>query len=210
MPVRGRRELALKAVACFLDQTYGPKELLILQDEDELTFDIPDWCLKSNILISTSEKKTIGAKRNELAMRARGEFIAHFDSDDWSDPDRLNIQVKAMQESGLAVSGFKTMIFWDEEYKKATKYLGHSEYVLGTSLVYRRYWWELHPFPQPPSNVGEDTRFVSQAAKNQQLLELTHDRLMVARIHSDNTSQFKRTRSFVPIDKSVVPQAFFA
>jgi hypothetical protein len=59
-------------------------------------------------------------------------------------------------------------------------------YALGTSLCYRRDWWERNRFPS--LQVGEDNHFVAAARDAGQLVAADAGELMYARIHPGNTS----------------------
>lgn len=208
MPVRGRRGLALKAVQCFLSQTYKPKELLIIQDRDDLTFNVVDKheFPKNIYVMETRERLSIGAKRNILCRLSESEHIAHFDSDDYSAPERLEHQIELLRESGKAVCGFKSMYFVDE-HGDAALYKGRFGSALGTSLVYRRDWWKAHPFPEHTRQNIEDVPFMNEADKAQQLILSERYDLMVARIHKDNTSP-KNINDYTKVDISELPKGF--
>jgi hypothetical protein len=110
--------------------------------------------------------------------------ICHWDDDDWSEPQRLADQVTRLVSSHVAVTGYHSMRFTDGV--KWWQYSGTPNYALGTSLCYRRSWWESHPFEL--RNVGEDNQFVSVAAAAGQLKSVSAAAMMHATIHSGNTS----------------------
>lgn len=213
MPVRGRREFAAHALKSYRRQHYPLRELIIIQDADDPTFDEPP---KDVTLITNADKQWIGAKRNQAIRHAQGTYIAHFDSDDWSDVERLTIQVNALRTSGLAVCGLSSMMFWDQELSQAFIYdsirapRGYEKWVVGTSLVYRRDWIERYPFTDSVSNTGEDNRMVRHALEHDELLSMSHSpQLIVARIHAGNTDKFKYGSSYLAVDRSQMPQGFF-
>jgi len=98
--------------------------------------------------------------------------IIHWDSDDWSHPERIAEQVAFLQASGKEAVGYREMLFWREtkqvlgagvEYsqtapprslgslalKDGEAWLysnGNPGYCLGTSLCYWRRVWEKRPF----------------------------------------------------------------
>lgn len=129
---------------------------------------------------------SIGAKRNFACEHAKGEVIAHWDDDDWSAPGRIEHQILSVQTSARAVVGFRSMEFRDVSTGKRWRYRGASCYALGTSLVYRRDWWDAHRFHA--LNIGEDNRFVGEAATERQLFTEDANGLMWASNHPGNTS----------------------
>jgi len=96
-----------------------------------------------------THKQTVGALRNELVARnSDATFIAHFDVDDFSAPDRLSIQLAHIQKTGKLLTGFHNMMFYDVRDDRVMFYQHESpNYALGTSLFYRREAWERVKFP---------------------------------------------------------------
>lgn len=135
-------------------------------------------------LLQIEDGFTIGEKRNFGAGHARGVIIAHWDDDDYSAPARLLDQVERMQSSGKAVAGYCSMLFTDG--RSWWRYKGVSDYALGTSLCYRKEWWRDHPFPA--KQLGEDNAFVGEARRLRQLVSVEAGEMMVASVHSGNTS----------------------
>lgn len=211
MPVRGRTEFALQALASFMSQTHAEKELIILQDADMLTFEnhqIPHGV----ILATAAERWPISRKRNWLCERAEDSVICHWDSDDWSAPGRMVDQVERLESSGRAVTGYHTMLFFDGT--RVSRYSGRPHYAVGTSLCYRRDWWKAHPFQErglqidsaSGAAIGEDNKFSGEAERANQLLCADSRALMVARIHAGNSST-KSAARYGPT-KEELPQGF--
>jgi len=149
--------------------------------------------------------RSLGGKRNFLNSQADGEWICHWDDDDWSAPDRIERQ---MAESQMAVSGFRSVLFWDEPAEQAYRYEGAGLYVVGSSLVYRRSYWEVHRFGG--LNEGEDNEFVTAARGINQLTALEGRASMVATTHCGNTSQRKyHTKQWRQVDRSEIPEPYF-
>lgn len=212
MPTRGRRDWALEAVQSFQLQTYPMRELLILDDETEPSFPegidsirlpgIEKECIWHRIATSRS----IPAKRNECCRGAHGEIIIHWDSDDWNAPDRIADQVQRLEESGKAVTGYSSMIFYDPSLKQFGRFVGDSFYALGTSLCYLKSWWQVHPFNEA-LNIGEDNAFGNEANRAQQLAVSADYSKIVARVHSGNTSP-KDIGNYRAVEPSMIPAGF--
>jgi glycosyltransferase involved in cell wall biosynthesis len=179
---KNRRVWLPKAIQCFQQQSYPQIELLILADGEDVKDLVPD---DDRIrLIHLEESRKIGEKRNFGCQQAGGEVICHWDDDDWSGPGRITRQIEMMEASGKAVAGFHSMRFTDGANWWA--YLGTKNYAIGTSLCYRRDWWQAHKFSH--ANVGEDNDFVAAAANARQLVNEDAGDLMHATIHAGNTS----------------------
>lgn len=179
---RNRRQWLPKAIACFQSQTYPRIELLILADGDDVLDLIPD---DDRIrLIHLAERRNIGEKRNFGCGYALGDVICHWDDDDHSAPGRLARQIEMLNETGLKVAGFSSMRFTDGQ--TWWKYKGNKNYALGTSLCYRREWWQSNPFK--PTAVGEDNQMVWAAQAAKQIVSEDAGDLMFASTHPGNTS----------------------
>jgi hypothetical protein len=100
-----------------------------------------------------------------------------------------------LNESERSVVGFHSMRFTDGA--KWWKYEGTRNYALGTSLCYRREWWQKHPFES--KNIGEDNAFVAVASAAKQLISDDAGELMVAMNHPGNTSPRSMGDNWKPI-----------
>lgn len=180
---RNRRQWLPKAIECFLKQTHKSLEMLIVSDGEDVTDLIPAEERIRHFHIDGAVD--IGTKRNFGCALSRGEVIAHWDDDDYSGPKRISDQVRRLQESGKAVTGYREMRFTDAV--RWWLYRGSPDFVLGASLCYRKDWWESHKFP--PLQVAEDSAF-GRTAWNAQQLDVadTAGDLMYASIHLGNTS----------------------
>jgi len=208
MPTRGRKELAAKAVECFLSQTWLEKELVILDDADCRSFDQPPEFAGVRYMIADKKLK-IAAKRNIVCEAAGGDFIIHFDSDDWSAPGRIAAQVELMmQNEKKAVCGFRKMYFWDTIKKQAWIYSGAEDYVLGTSLMFKRSWWAHHQWNER-FTVGSDNVFVSQAWKARQLIVSPAMDFIVSRNHGGNTNSRQYGTRWKKTNRELLPADFF-
>jgi len=209
MPVRGRRELAMKAIDCFNAQTYEHRNLLILQDSDAPTFNASD-ALPPNVKVTTaSDRFQIGQKRNMLCRDADGELICHWDSDDWSAATRIERQVELIQRSGLAVHAFHWLHFVRKQPLQVFYYKDAAQFTMGTSLMFWRDFWVKYPFAEYlPTNSGEDGRFCKQARALNQISSNPTDGLMVARIHDNNTSPKNLRPPYRPVPVSDLPEGF--
>ena len=180
MPTKNRQEWVPRAIRCFQDQTYVHRELLILDNGDSIQDLIPPYGRIRYVRMAGDHK--IGNLRNYCCQMARGEFIAHWDDDDWSHPNRLQAQIGSLQ--GLDVTVFSSMYFHGpgKEVKLYTAPAGHG---LGTSLFYRRSWWEQNKFS--PQHIGEDAVFMQRSAGN--IVFSARTDLMVASTHPNNSSK---------------------
>ena len=194
MPTYNRRQYIPQALRCFQKQTYTNKELLIVDDSEQAI----DDCIPTDERVRylrLEKKLTIGAKRNIACENARGEFIVHFDDDDWYPTHRISEQIQALQQSGADVCGSSRIYFQEASTNKAWEYRyeNNSSWVAGSTLVYRKSFWQRHRFQD--IQVGEDARFVWNETKAS-LKDLANPSLCVASVHPHNTSKKNTAGSF--------------
>ena len=208
MLVNGRPEMTRRAIASFRAQTYERKRLLIYDtSEDTVAYNCAifrrnEADLQDDIEVSLDDelitviescannlhcaRKTIGYLRNcanRAAIESGADLIAHWDSDDWSHPRRLEEQVALIESSGKMCVGYRELLFWDtrNESRKTVPtgeeipgplgmhpvfgfapgeaWLYHNpepRWATGASFLYRRELWEQQPFNDAPH---EDQRW---------------------------------------------------
>lgn len=185
---RNRRQWLPRAIRCFLNQTYPKKELLILADGEDVRDLVENLDVGSGEnsvrYIFQSGSQQIGDKRNTGSELASGEVILSWDDDDWSAPERIQDQVARMQYHQVSVTGYHSMLFTDG--RVWWKYHGNQSANLGSSLCYRKNWWEQNKFPS--RQIGEDSGFIHTAYRKGQYSSVDAGELMVASIHAGNSS----------------------
>lgn len=204
MPTWNRRRFIPCAIDCFLRQTYEPRELVILDDGDE---PIEDLIPKDSRIryIFENRRRITGDKRNRVNELALGPIICHWDDDDWSAADRIANQVVVLKKTGKNVTGYGTLLFWDEKEKQAKRYRsGITHYVCGTTLCYLKEFWGVHHFRA--RQEASDNDFVYPIAAH---IAASGDySRMVARIHDcHHTSRKGGIRETVP--KAMIPAEFW-
>lgn len=176
---RNRRHWLPYALRCVQHQTYRHRETLVVSSGVSVA-DLVGVARHLHLPC----RPTIGAQRNAGCEAARGSIIAHFDDDDYSAPGRLAEQVERIERTGASVTGYHSMRFTDG--KQWWRYGGSERYALGTSLVYRRDFWQRHRFPE--MQVGEDNQFVAAAVRERALVSVDAGEMQWATIHNGNTS----------------------
>lgn len=190
LTMAGRKWFLRRAIESFDAQTYPNRELLIVPDSwddlNDLTLGLIDCDRPISVYVPNS-KLNVGEKRNRgcESSRRSSRYIAVWDDDDVSAPERLSFQVDLLQKTGKAVTGFREMMFSDGLLWHRFSYPPRG-LVFGTSLLFDRSWWAKHHFLD--INVGEDSGFCEVAAADGQLVEVSDSGLMFATIHSGNTS----------------------
>ena len=196
LPTRGRQALAKQALECWYAQRWPNKEIVIADDKEDRSFPKYTHDTENVHWFGLVGRLTVGEKRNFCCAKAKGEFVIHWDSDDWSSPDRIEDQMARLLASGKSVTGYDQMLFtngtnwWRYEGQVYGGLPKGVNGVFGTSLCYRRNWWTRHRFVDGPKNFSahEDKAFILAALQEDQLVEAPAKERMFARIHADNTS----------------------
>jgi hypothetical protein len=187
MPTANRRRFVPLAIRYFLRQDYPNRELLVVDDGSDPVADLIPADPRIRYL-RMDRPRSLGAKRNLACDAANGEFIAHWDDDDWTAPGRLSYQVPALVAAGAKICGLDRLLCFSELSGSAWQYVyprSWQPWVAGGTLCYVKTFWQMNPFPE--INVGEDNRFVwSSHAKN--VLALPEGAFYVALLHAGNTS----------------------
>lgn len=204
MPTKDRRDFVPAAIHSFQEQTYEPRELVILDDGEGSIEDLVPTDLRIRYFYSTI-RRPIGAKRNLLAEISRGEIICHWDDDDWSAPGRIADQVKRLLNSGAPLTGYHSILFYEVANRHLFRYEGPcAQYAVGTSLCYLKSWWQTHQFNEQAERC-EDNDLVYP---NLGLIASDDGtQYIVAQIHPGNTCP-KDTKSYREVPVSSLPRGF--
>jgi glycosyltransferase involved in cell wall biosynthesis len=181
MPTRNRRTFIPAAIETFLSQDWANKELIIVDDGDSVRD------LATHPLVRYTANgvgKVIGEKRNIACQLARGEYIVHWDDDDWYGPNRISEQVRILRQSSRPATGYNILPFAWDEGRRAWLYQGTQGYACGASLCYLRSYWAGHRFEHV--HIGEDNRFIKKIGAR--FLSWSGNSI-VARIHGGNTCE---------------------
>jgi glycosyltransferase involved in cell wall biosynthesis len=195
----GRPDMVRRAIRSFQAQTYQNRRLLIFdsgKNPPTLEFDpLVNW-----VDASCFRGDPIGTLRNRANALVTADIICHWDSDDWSHPERISELVPWLI-SGTGIvkcSGYRDMLFWRHDQGnlaggEAWLYTNESiHYCLGTSMCYLRSAWENRKFN--PIMVEEDLQWLSGVrsfgASSVDRKEDTDDpqAMMIATIHGGNTT----------------------
>jgi glycosyltransferase involved in cell wall biosynthesis len=194
MPTYNRRKFIPYAIDYFLRQDYFNKELIIIDDGDDIIDDlIPS--IDSISYYRLNKKITLGAKLNMACNHAKGNIIAHWDDDDWYMNTRLSYQVDAL-DSNTEVCGINNLFYYDLHNEKGYRYIyprGQKRWLLGSSLCYTKKLWSKNKFAD--INIGMDGLFVWATPPNQ-VKALSNSAMSVHMIHENNVSPKKTSGSW--------------
>jgi glycosyltransferase involved in cell wall biosynthesis len=180
MPTSNRREFFDRAVHFFRRQDYPNKELVVVDDGQDLVQDLVAG--KPDIrYMGLASRTSIGEKRNIAVAASRGEIVVHWDDDDWYDPARLSYQVAPLIADQADLTALKMTYLYDlrtDSIWYVDQSLHQVMFFLGVhtgSIAYRRrFWREAGPFPE--EDLAEDVAFLRRlVAQEARLLRLPND-----------------------------------
>jgi hypothetical protein len=209
MLANGRPEMVARAVKSFLAQSFHGARLLVFETGPVPIVRDPSWSV--DWATNYGHVASIGALRNAANTCVGADILLHWDSDDWSHPNRIAEQVALLQSSGAECVGYNEMLFWRVApcgrndctgggcCKGSEAWLYHSavpNYAVGTSMCYWREAWERNPFPDR-SEGCDDLYWFNRGVKIASVSAIPDDTRMVpgwkmhprmiASIHGGNT-----------------------
>nr|WP_246513182.1 tetratricopeptide repeat protein [Azospirillum picis] len=183
MATRDRFEQACVAIACFRQQSYPNRQLVIVDDslDDRLTRHV-EALGDPRILIdrSPTPAATLGAARNRAVDLAAGSHVCQWDDDDLYDPLRLELQMSALLGAkARACILSRWTIWWPEAARLAVSVRRNWE---GSLLCEKA---ALPRYPDLPR--GEDTPVVDALLRSVRVAHLDEPRLYLYVVHGRNT-----------------------
>ena len=180
MPTKDRRRWIPRALGCWQAQTYPQLELVVLDNGADAIKDLLPTDPRI-IYTRAGQGMKLGMLRNLACQLATGEFIAHWDDDDWYAPDRIEKQVQAIGSAPMCVP--QGCHFASE--KQAYRLDADPMYGIGSALMYRRDYWMRARFA-PAAHCGEDSMFIQQCGEKARVDGYA---LIVASVHDGHTAQ---------------------
>jgi glycosyltransferase involved in cell wall biosynthesis len=216
-PTFGRAAFLPLVYTCVKQQSWPALEWLVEDDSPEPSQFMQQLREPWVIYRHTRSRHSVGHKRNTLVGRANGEYIAHFDDDDYYSPHYVShmMELLLLQRADICkLSGFfllhrnlGTFAYWDLLVKTGIHFvwtegsikahflsdhdnlrLANSQYGFGFSYVYKKSIWYRTGFPD--LNWNEDAAFVHAAGQDISI-KMIPDRigLCLHLVHNESTSR---------------------
>lgn len=200
MVTANRAAIARRAVACFLEQTWGNRELVVVDDGNEDYAALFAGIPADRLLYHREPKRadaTLGTLRNLSLDLARGDMVAQWDDDDWYHPDRLTRQIAALDTRFDACVLGATLMHLDAPEWRERPYVGYLKRGVPGTILHRA----ASSVRYPAQRRGEDTVFLDQWPGDR-LTILAAPELFLRAFHGGNTwerAHFeRRVRNSVP------------
>jgi glycosyltransferase involved in cell wall biosynthesis len=226
-PTHEREDFLKQCHRCVASQSWPDIEWLVLDDSRQPSAFLSPLASEGKLTYVHSDARlSIGAKRNALIERAKGDIIVSFDDDDYYGPGYVRMLIGAMRDHdadmvnlrGWFVHDLRNGFFgyWNLMAKTGLHYVLAPEGVYtvmldasnnfglalthlgwGGTSAFKRAVWETHKFDD--LNHNEDGLFGRRAALSHRFAGI-EDRAcqFLHRIHQGNTSQCLAQYSLPP------------
>lgn len=164
-----RPRLAAIAAQLFLAQVYPAKELIVIDDAPTPLSIPPDPRIK-HVRV---DPMTIGAKHNLGCSLAQGDYMIHWDDDDWYSPRRIALQVEPLALGKAAISGIpmglqlrfrdRTFHVWQRGFPRGTRAVKFKFH--DSTAAFSRKVWDFG-IRYPNLSMGEKVDFIEDAMLN--------------------------------------------
>lgn len=181
---RDRVKLLRRAIRSYLSQTHLDRELVVVHAiEDRSTRQYLAGLHVESIVpvaVRNGNQLSLGALRNIARQAGTGNFVAQWDDDDWSDPRRLELQMRTIRDRGKQGCVLVRQTLYD--YHTGRAYVTFARPWENTIVVERSV---LPAYPDLPKL--EDKPVVEQLVHEGRLAKLDAPKLYVYTYHGKNT-----------------------
>lgn len=204
--ITNNRPLLLqRAIACFTNQNYPNKELIIsYPKKDYASLEIVNESLKDEeiriLKIERPNDESLGNARNSAIIKCNGNYVCSWDDDDWYHPSRISFQFNSMQivGQGYQASILSRILLYDSTTKKAY----HSfPYTWDGTILCRKEILLQNQYAN--ADRGEDTHVIPFLSNKKMLFKIEDSPFLYIYVyHGQNTWDYKHFEYF--INKSVL------
>ena len=195
-PTYNRRRFIPTLIAAFKAQTY-PKdrmEWIVLDDGSDSVEDLFTAAGLPNLrYIRTTEKQTIGAKRNRLNQEARGDILVAMDDDDYYPPERVSHVVNMFKKfPKVELAGASEIFMYYSDIKTIYK-LGpyNRNHATNGTMAWRSSYAKTHSYDETVTHA-EERSFLEDY--KHPMIQLDPMKVMLVMSHSENTFDKKKMR----------------
>lgn len=196
LTTRDRPRLLPIALACFNHQTYGNRELIVVDDGSDYPVDAS--ALESSLpvrVVRVRPGTPLGVKLNIGVDLAHGSLCMKMDDDDWYAPRYLETSVSALLESDRKFCQ-PTLVFHEGflffDLKTWSVHESRDNNVPGATLLFTKNDWRRRPFRPLPTD--EDTWFYhDQRSSGAVALPINSRETYVAVRHQGHPGTFGHT-----------------
>jgi glycosyltransferase involved in cell wall biosynthesis len=134
VPVFNGEKTIKTTIDSVLNQTFDDLELIVIDDgSKDSTLSVVSSVKDPRLKVFFYENAGVADSRNRGFSHASGEFISFLDADDLWTPDKLEAQLKALQENPLAAVAYS----WVNYIDQSGQFLRAGNYIIANGDIYR-------------------------------------------------------------------------
>ncbi|XWK85817.1 MAG: glycosyltransferase [Phormidium sp.] len=135
IPVYNGEKTIRETIESVLKQTFTDFELIIINDaSQDGTLEVIAKITDCRLSVFSYTNSGVSVSRNRGIEKAGGEFIAFLDADDLWTPDKLQVQLQALQENTQAAVAYS----WTDWIDEAGKFLRPGSHITANGDVYKK------------------------------------------------------------------------
>jgi glycosyltransferase involved in cell wall biosynthesis len=135
IPVYNGEKTIRETIESVLSQTFRDFELIILNDgSQDSTLEVVSSIQDSRLKVFSHPNAGLAASRNRGTFHAVGEYISFIDADDLWTPDKLETQLKALQDNPEAAVAYS----WTNYIDESGQFLRRGGYLTANGDVYAK------------------------------------------------------------------------
>ncbi|NET60617.1 MAG: glycosyltransferase [Symploca sp. SIO2E6] len=133
IPAYNSEKTILETIESVLQQTFADFELIIINDgSQDATLEVVSGVKDSRLQVFSFPNAGLAASRNRGVARARGEYISFIDADDLWTPDKLELQLHALQANPEAAVAYS----WTDCIDETGQFLRSGSHISVSGDVY--------------------------------------------------------------------------
>jgi glycosyltransferase involved in cell wall biosynthesis len=204
IPTYNRCAMLLECLESILSQEVPPTEVIVVDDgsTDDTLAAVGRQFGSRVILIPVAHSGLPSIGRNIGVARARGEYIALCDSDDYWKPEKLSRQFSAIRETGAnfccsdaLIAGTDHTLLCDYRFRfrSLKRSLRWENFVILSSVMMHRSLSAIHPFPVNPKFRGYEDYRLWLSLLSRMNISFIPEPLVVYRTGHENLSREYRS-----------------
>ncbi|MGC1392841.1 MAG: glycosyltransferase [Coleofasciculaceae cyanobacterium] len=135
IPVYNGEKTIKETIMSVLNQTFENFELIIINDgSNDATLEIVQAIKDHKIKVFSYQNSGLSASRNRGLTKAEGEFISFIDADDLWTPNKLELQLKALQDNPQAAVAYS----WTDWIDQSGQFLRAGGHITVNGNAYEK------------------------------------------------------------------------
>lgn len=216
VPIYNVEKYLKQCLDSILSQSFQDFEIICINDKspDNSLEILKEYAAKDNRIKIINNKKNVGCgvSRNKGIKRAKGKYIMFIDSDDWYEPDALELLYNQIEKNknDFVIFDYRKYFVGDSSFKSPTKYMsGYLDEVdnpdiklwkLQKPFMFSAYvWTQIYNTEFIKKNnikfdswlMSEDARFYFGAIISSKSVSIIDKPLINYRIHNESATNSK-------------------